>query len=98
MSTQALLVRGCSGDVSSYVDTGSYIFNGFYVVVRSLEVFLQTRSAIAGESSTGKTFFTLGVVRSFLNNNPEKSGCIYFESESVISTEAIEERTLILLV
>jgi RecA/RadA recombinase len=46
---------------------------------------------LAGESSTGKTFFALSVVGNFLRDNPT-GGVIYFESESAISREMIEER------
>ena len=48
-------------------------------------------TALAGESSTGKTFFVLSVVYSFLANNPE-GGVIYFESESALTKQMIEER------
>jgi RecA/RadA recombinase len=48
-------------------------------------------TALAGESSTGKTFFALSVVRNFLAANPT-GGVIYFESESAISREMIETR------
>ena len=48
-----------------YIDTGSYIFNGLvsgsiYGGVSSNKI-----TAIAGESSTGKTFFSLAVVKNF---------------------------------
>ena len=80
-----------AGDVTSFVDTGSYIFNA--VVSGSLFGGIPSNkvTALAGESSTGKTFFALSVVRSFLNNNPN-GGVIYFESESAISKEMIESR------
>ena len=48
-------------------------------------------TAIAGESSTGKTFFCLGIVQHFLDSNPD-AGVIYFESESAISRQMIEDR------
>ena len=48
-------------------------------------------TAIAGESSTGKTFFTLSIVRHFLDTDPD-AGVIYFESESAISRDMIESR------
>ena len=48
-------------------------------------------TAIAGESSTGKTFFCLGIVQHFLESNPD-AGVIYFESESAISKQMIEDR------
>jgi len=80
-----------AGDVTSFVDTGSYIFNA--VVSGSLFGGIPSNkvTALAGESSTGKTFFALSVVRSFLNNHPT-GGVIYFESESAISKEMIETR------
>ena len=80
-----------AGDVTSFVDTGSYIFNA--VVSGSLFGGIPSNkvTALAGESSTGKTFFALSVVRSFLSNNPN-GGVIYFESESAISKEMIESR------
>jgi len=80
-----------AGDVTSFVDTGSYIFNA--VVSGSIFGGIPSNkvTALAGESSTGKTFFALSVVRSFLNNNPS-GGVIYFESESAISKDMIESR------
>ena len=80
-----------AGDVTSFVDTGSYIFNA--VVSGSLFGGIPSNkvTALAGESSTGKTFFALSVVRSFLDNHPN-GGVIYFESESAISKEMIETR------
>jgi len=80
-----------AGDVTDFVDTGSYIFNA--VVSGSLFKGIPSNkvTAIAGESSTGKTFFALSVVRNFLASNP-KAGVIYFESESAISRDMIESR------
>jgi len=80
-----------AGDITSYVDTGSYIFNA--LVSGSLFGGLPSNkvTALAGESSTGKTFFALSVVRNFLRDNPT-GGVIYFESESAISRDMIEER------
>lgn len=80
-----------AGDVSSFVDTGSYIFNA--LVSGSIFGGLPSNkiTAIAGESSTGKTFFTLSVVRHFLDTDPD-AGVIYFESESAISRDMIESR------
>ena len=80
-----------AGDTSGYIDTGSHIFNALvsgsiYGGVPSNKI-----TAIAGESSTGKTFFCLGIVQHFLESNPD-AGVIYFESESAISKEMIEDR------
>ena len=80
-----------AGDVSSFVDTGSYIFNA--LVSGSIYGGLPSNkiTAIAGESSTGKTFFTLSVVRSFLESNPDGI-VLYFESESAVSKDMLESR------
>jgi RecA/RadA recombinase len=86
-----LLSEGSVGDIGGYVDSGSYIFNA--LVSGSIFGGIPSNkiTAIAGESSTGKTFFCLGMVQSFLANDPE-AGVIYFESESAISKGMIEER------
>jgi len=80
-----------AGDTSNFIDTGSYVFNGLvsgsiYGGIPGNKI-----TAIAGESSTGKTFFCLGVVQHFLESNPD-GGVIYFESESALSREQIEDR------
>lgn len=80
-----------AGDSTDFIDTGSHIFNALvsgsiYGGVPSNKI-----TAIAGESSTGKTFFCLGIVQHFLDSNPD-AGVIYFESESAISKQMIEDR------
>jgi KaiC/GvpD/RAD55 family RecA-like ATPase len=80
-----------AGDVDSFVDTGSYVFNA--LLSGSLHGGLPKNkiTAIAGESATGKTYFALGMCKQFLNDNPD-SAVIYFESESAITKDMIEER------
>ena len=80
-----------AGDTSSFVDTGSYIFNA--VVSGSLFGGIPSNkvTALAGESSTGKTFFALSIVRNFLNQH-SNGGVIYFESESALSKDIVETR------
>ena len=60
-----------TGDVDSFIDTGSYIFNA--LLSGSIFGGLPSNkiTAIAGESATGKTFFVLGMVKSFLELNPD---------------------------
>lgn len=82
-----------AGDVESFVDTGSYIFNA--LVSGSIFGGIPSNkiTALAGESGTGKTFFCLSVVRNFLNIDPD-AGVIYFETESAISKDMIESRNI----
>ena len=74
-----------------FIDTGSYIFNGLvsgsiYGGVSSNKI-----TAIAGESSTGKTFFSLAVVKNFLDNNPD-GYCLYFDTEAAVNKPLLESR------
>ena len=80
-----------AGDVNSYIDTGSYIFNALlsgsiYGGLPSNKI-----TALAGESATGKTYFAMGIVKTFLDTNPD-AGVIYFESERAITKELIVNR------
>jgi len=88
----ALVADGvAAGDCDSFVDTGSYTFNA--LVSGSIFGGIPSNkiTAIAGESSTGKTFFCLSIVKHFLDSNPN-AGVIYFESESAITREMITSR------
>ena len=80
-----------AGDVDSFIDTGSYIFNA--LLSGSLYGGLPSNkiTALAGESATGKTFFLMGIVKNFLDSNPN-SGVIYFESESAIRKQMVIDR------
>jgi RecA/RadA recombinase len=80
-----------AGDTEGYIDTGSYIFNALVSGSIFGGVPANKITAIAGESSTGKTFFCLGIVQHFIENNPD-AGVIYFESESAITKQMIESR------
>ena len=80
-----------AGDTANYIDTGSYIFNALcsgsiYGGLPSNKI-----TALAGETSTGKTFFALGLVRSFLEMDKD-AGVVYFESESALSKDLIQEK------
>jgi RecA/RadA recombinase len=87
----SLVSDGASGDVDSFIDTGSYIFNA--LLGGSIHRGLPSNkiTTIAGESATGKTFFVLGMCKNFLDKNPD-GGVIFFESESAITKDIIEER------
>ena len=80
-----------AGDIESFIDTGSYILNALlsgsiYGGMPSNKV-----TAIAGPTATGKTFFLLGMVKNFLESNPD-AVVIYFESESALTRQMIKDR------
>ena len=78
-------------DDFDFIDTGSHIFNGLlsgsiFGVLPDNKI-----TCLAGESATGKTFFLMGIVKNFLDKNPD-AGVLYFESESAITKNMIVER------
>ena len=80
-----------AGDVTSFIDTGSYIFNGLLSGTIHGGLPANKITALAGESATGKTYFLMGIVKNFLDANPD-AGVIYFESESALTKDLIVNR------
>ena len=78
-------------ETEQYVDTGSYIFNGLVSGSLFGGVSGNKITAIAGESSTGKTFFSLAVVQNFLDSNPD-GYCLYFDTEAAVNKSLLESR------
>jgi len=88
----SLVSEGLDGsDVAGFVDTGCYLFNG--LLSASIYSGLPNNKilALAGESSTGKTYFTLGIVSKFLRDNPE-AVVLYFDSEQAVTSEMFKSR------
>ena len=78
-------------ETETYVDTGSYIFNGLVSGSIFGGVSGNKITAIAGESSTGKTFFSLAVVKNFLDTHPDGM-CIYFDTEAAVNKSLLASR------
>ena len=80
-----------SAEYSGTVDSGSYMLNA----VLSGSIFggvpNNKITAFAGESATGKTFFVLGVVKQFLQDNPD-GGIVYYDTEAAVTKQMMEER------
>ena len=78
-------------ETERFIDTGSYIFNSLvsgsiYGGVSSNKI-----TAIAGETSTGKTYFSLAIVKNFLDTNPD-GYCLYFDTEAAITKGLLTSR------
>jgi RecA/RadA recombinase len=89
--TKILADGDASAEFSGSIDTGSYALNALlsgsiYGGVPNNKV-----TAFAGESSTGKTFFVLGIVKQFLDANPD-AGVIYFDTEAAVTKSMMETR------
>jgi len=80
-------------ETERYIDSGSYIFNALVSGSINGGFSANKITAIAGESSTGKTFFSLAVVRNFLETNPDGI-CLYFDTESAITRSLLESRSI----
>ena len=78
-------------ETEQYVDTGSYIFNGLVSGSIFGGVSGNKITAIAGESSTGKTFFSLAVVKNFLDSNPD-GYVLYFDTEAAVNKPLLKSR------
>jgi len=80
-----------AGDVTGFIGTGSYSLNA--LLSGSIYGGLPANkvTALAGEPSTGKTFYAINIVRQFLRDNPE-GFVFYFESESAISKQMLADR------
>ena len=88
----SLVVDGVeAGDVDSFIDTGSYIFNGLLSGSLYGGLAANKITVLAGESATGKTYFLMGIVKNFLDKDPN-AGVIYFESESAITKQMVVDR------
>ena len=78
-------------ETEKFIDTGSHIFNG--LVSGSIYGGMSNNkiTAIAGESSTGKTYFSLAVVKNFLDTNPD-GYCLYFDTEAAVNKKLLVSR------
>jgi len=84
---------GVEGDIAGFVDTGSYAFNA--LLSGSIYGGMPDNKilGIAGESSTGKTYFALGIAGKFLSDNPN-GAVLYFDTEQAVTSEMIASRGL----
>ena len=78
-------------ETERFIDTGSFIFNGIISGSIFGGVSSNRITAIAGESSTGKTYFSLAVVKNFLDTHPD-GYCLYFDTEAAVNKGLLESR------
>lgn len=80
-----------SAEFTGCIDTGSYILNA--VLSGSLYGGVPNNkiTAFAGESATGKTFFVLGIVKAFLDANPD-AGVLYYDTEAAVTKDMMDSR------
>jgi len=78
-------------DVRGFIDTGSYAFNALVSGSMYGGIADNKIIALAGESATGKTYFSIGMVRKFLDDR--KDGMVlYFDSEQAVTSDMFMDR------
>jgi RecA/RadA recombinase len=83
--------EGVEADVNGFVDTGSFAFNALLCGSMYGGIASNKILALAGESATGKTYFALGIVSKFLQDNKE-GVVLYFDSEQAVTSEMFKSR------
>lgn len=80
-----------SSEFDGYVNTGSYTLNA--ALSGSLFGGMPNNkiTVFAGDPATGKTFFVLGVIKQWMEDNPD-GGVIYFDTESAVTNQMLSER------
>lgn len=80
-----------SEDTTIFIDTGSYALNA--LLSGSINGGLPNNriTCLAGEQATGKTFFALGICKSFLDLNPDAM-VLYFDTENAINSDMVDGR------
>ena len=90
-NTVLLSEGGNSAEFSGWIDTGSYALNA--LVSGSMYGGIPNNKivALAGEEATGKTYFALGMVDSFMKTDPE-AGVNFNDTESAVTEEMMKAR------
>lgn len=82
-----------AGEFTGYIDTGCYMLNAVFSGSIYGGVPNNKITGLAGENSTGKTFFILELVRSFLENNPTGS-VVYYDAEAAVTKDMMISREI----
>ena len=89
----AIVDDGILSDVDEYISTGSYMLNGLlsgsiYGGIPNKKI-----TVFAGETTVGKTYLCLSIVKNFLDEN-ENNVCVYMESEGALTKQMFSEREI----
>lgn len=92
-SSEASIVADAksSSEFSGTVDSGCYVFNA--LLSGSIFGGMQDNkiTAIAGASATGKTFLALGLIKNFLDADPN-SCVLYYDTEAAVTSKMMSDR------
>ena len=82
--------KSCA-EFSGYVDTGCYILNGLLSGSLYGGMVNNKITALAGKSATGKTYIALGIVKNFLDADPNAI-VLYYDTEAAVPKKLMEDR------
>ena len=80
-----------ASEFSGTIDTGSYLLNALLSGSIHGGIPNNKITAFAGESATGKTFFVMGCLKAFLDDNPD-AGVMYYDTEAAVTKDMMEQR------
>jgi RecA/RadA recombinase len=87
----SIVSEGIIGTTKGYIDTGSYALNA--LISGSIFKGIPNNKILgfAGEEATGKTYFTLGILKKFQDQNPDGI-ILYFDTENALTQEMFSDR------
>ena len=85
--------EGTVYDTTSYIDLGNFLLNKQTGGDMFKGIQGNTCCCFAGEEGVGKTYLLLGIIKSFLDSNPEGVVAL-FESEGAIKKSTFDERNI----
>ena len=80
-----------ASEFSGTIDTGLYLLNALLSGSIHGGIPNNKITAFAGESATGKTFFVMGCLKAFLDQNPD-AGVMYYDTEAAVTKDMMEQR------
>ncbi len=81
-----------SAEFTRFIDTGCLALNGL-ISGKLVDGGMADNKilGLAAESSTGKTYMALGIVKNFLDKNPD-GGVVYFDTEAAVTSDMFKQR------
>lgn len=90
-SASILMNAENTAELSGFIDTGSYIVNAVFSGSLYGGIPENKVTTLAGESTTGKTYFSLGLASAFMENH-ERAAVVYYDTESAVTKDMFESR------
>lgn len=83
---------GIKTDVKGFYDTKNYMLNALISGSLYGGIPQNKITVLAGKSGVGKTFFTLELIKTFLEDHPEKGYIVFFETEGAVTSKMLTNR------